>query len=217
MGFDIDADEMDEWGGSKEVQKGGPGRPDPGDYHAQVEDAKEDDDKIELHCVIVSPGDQCGKTFKHQIWKRSNRTDENGEPIEETREDRLERKKRATQTAIRLGMISEEEYDRRLAAKQGVSLDFVEQAPGCQFIAHVVPNEFKDKRTGEQVKTTRAFINSINDERSRKNVKSWDQTLLAVLQGMGGGGGNSNGQEMAGAGVGTGSNGAASASKYDDI
>lgn len=216
--FDFSADEMNEWGESKEVTKGGPGRPAPGNYHAQVDDVRVDDDVIELQCVVVSPGSELGKRFPVKLYKHGgNRKDKNGDPIDESPEEASERRKRAVRTAINLGMITEAEYDRRLAARQGISLNFAEQAPTCQFIAHVVPNKFKNDQ-GQEVNTTRAFINSINDPRAKKNVKSWDQTLLAMLEAnpFGGDGPNANAgsSEMAGAGAG---NGSPSASKYDDI
>lgn len=168
MGWEVDSEEIDSFGSGADVAKGVGDRPKPGTYHAQVEDVTEDSTHVELKCVVVSPGDQLGKKFPVRLQK-----------VGKTPEKSAICKKIAIQTYIRLGIITEEEYDRRRANREGVSLDFSTEAPGRQFIVFVAPHKFKSEKTGEMVETVNCHVNRLDDPRSAKDCV-FDQSLLLV-------------------------------------
>lgn len=154
---------------SSELLKGG-GAPAPGVYHCQVENATEHGDAgyVELTCVVCSPGTECGKTYKHRCYFRASDA-----------EKTMTCRKISLGTAIRLGLTTQAAYEADKAAGRPHGVEWLD-AVGKQFIGDLKAREY-DRADGSKGHGVNASFYSIDDERARKRVASFDTELLSLI------------------------------------
>lgn len=144
-----------------------------GHYHCQVQEAveKESDFCIELKCQILSPGPQCGRTFKERVNFRGG-----------DREKTIKAQQMAMRTAIALSLTTKEEYEAdRIAGKPHV-VEWEGAAPGVQFICAVTESSFKG-RDGDMIPKNEFRIHSIRDNAARGKAVC-DPAFLELIEGL---------------------------------
>lgn len=144
-----------------------------GNYHCQVDDAaeKESDYCVELKCSIVSPGPQCGRTFKERVNFKGS-----------TPEKARGAREGAIRTACRLGLTTMAAYEADRAAGKPHLVEWEANAPGSQFICTVVETHFIG-RDGDKVPKNEFKIFDIHDDAMRGKTHC-DPSLLELVEGL---------------------------------
>lgn len=153
-----------------DILKGGGGAPIPGVYHCQVDKATEHGDEgfVELECTVVSPGTECGKTFRHRCYFRASDAEKS-----------LTCRKISLGTAIRLGLTTQAAYEADKAAGRPHGIEWMD-ACGKQFIGDLKGREY-ERQDGSKGQGVNASFYAIDGERARKRVASFDTELLSLI------------------------------------
>lgn len=145
----------------------GKGRPSPGDYHMLCIDVTEPDgcNYTDFRFEVVSPGEEVGKQMPLRLFHSAKQGTKS--PEEFAKAD-ASVKRRLVGFALRLRVITQQEYEQAKAEHRGLPLDFVGKASGAQAIITVAKQKepYTDNATGEQrfgVEIPWGGIHDLND------------------------------------------------------
>lgn len=116
------------------------GKPVDGWYHLQLESAEEAEDqsRINLKFVVVSPGDECGKHIFETLWLNGREGDDSGESQQQAWA-------KVYTYCFALGMLTREQYDEARRSGLSCEIDFPANV-GAQCVGEFKTRSYTNKK-----------------------------------------------------------------------